>query len=169
LGYMGDYFPYGCNAVYYLAQTSTGNSGYSSHMFSWYDSGHWGQYGKFVLFCHEAAYIGGFCQRFLSGTNVNTMANGGQLGTVSTTQTQTGSGTHAGQNVYRYDCTVGHSGTYRTMRWYLGLLAGCSLGVAGSGKTQAEAQTYANSNGSMLHLFGVADSNLTMAPNYRTW
>jgi hypothetical protein len=169
LGYMGDYFPYGCNAVFYLAQTSTGNAGYSSHMFSWYDSGHWGQYGKFVLFCQEAAYIGGFAQRYLQGTTVNTILSGGQGGSVSTTQTQTGSGTHAGQNVYRYDCTVSHSGTYRTMRWYLGVLAGCSLGVTGSGKTQAEANTYCNSNGGMLHLFGVSDSNLTMAPNYRTW
>ena len=169
LGYMGDYFPYGCNAVYYLAQTSTGNSGYSSHMFSWYDSGHWGHYGRFVLFCQEASYIGGFAQRYLSGTTVNTIINGGQGGSVSTTQTQTGSGTHGGQSVHRYDCTVSHSGTYRTYRWYLGLMHGCILGVTGSGKTQAEAQTYANSNGSLLHLFGVSDSNLTMAPNYRTW
>ena len=29
LGYIGDYMHYGCNAVYYIAQTSTGNSGYS--------------------------------------------------------------------------------------------------------------------------------------------
>ena len=169
LGYMGDYFPYMCNAVFYLAQTSTGNSGYSSHMFSWYDSGHWGHYGKFILFCQEVHYIGGFAQRYLSGTSVNTILSGGQGGSVSTTSTQTGSGTHSGQSVTRYDCTVSHSGTYRTMRWYLGMLHGNQLGVTGSGKSQSEANTYCNSNGSMLHLFGVADSYLTMAPNYRTW
>ena len=60
-GYIGDYMHYGCNAVYFLAQTTTGNSGYSSHMFSWYDSGHWGHYGKFVLMCQESGYIGGMC------------------------------------------------------------------------------------------------------------
>ena len=43
------------------------------------------------------------------------------------------------------------------------------LGVTGSGKTQSQADTYANSNGSLLHLFGVSDSNLTMGLNYRTW
>ena len=168
-GYMGDYWPYGCNHVYYLAQTSTGNSGYSSHMFSWYDSGHWGNYGKFILFAQETSYIGGFCQRYLSGTTVNTIVGGGQLSGATTAQTQTGTGSHGGQNVYRYDCTVSHSGTYRTVRWYLGVLSGIPNGVTGNGKTQAEAQTYANTNGGLLHLFGVSDSNLTMAPNYRTW
>ena len=169
LGYIGDYMHYGCNAVYYIAQTSTGNSGYSSHMFSWYDSGHWGHYGKFVLMCHEVSYIGGMCHRFLSGTSVSTLFSIGQASGASTTSTQTGSGTHSGQSVTRYDCTVSHSGTYRTVRWYLGLLHGAQLGVTGSGKTQSQADTYANSNGSLLHLFGVSDSNLTMGPNYRTW
>ena len=169
LGYIGDYMHYGCNAVYYLAQTSTGNSGYSSHMFSWYDSGHWGHYGKFVLMCHEASYIGGMCHRYLSGTNVTTIFSIGQASSVSTTSTTTGSGTHSGQSVTRYDCTVSHSGTYRTCRWYLGLLHGAQLGVTGNGKSQSDCNTYANSNGSLLHLFGVSDSNLTMAPNYRTW
>jgi len=169
LGYIGDYMHYGCNAVYYLAQTSTGNSGYSSHMFSWYDSGHWGHYGKFVLMCHEGSYIGGMAHRYLSGTTVTDIFNIGNTGSVSTTQTLTGSGTHSGQSVYRYDCTVSHTSTYRTMRWYLGLFHGAQLGVTGNGKTQSEVQTYANSNGSILHLFGVSDSNLTMAPNYRTW
>ena len=124
LGYIGDYMHYGCNAVYYIAQTSTGNSGYSSHMFSWYDSGHWGHYGKFVLMCHEVSYIGGMCHRFLSGTSVSTLFSIGQASGASTTSTQTGSGTHSGQSVTRYDCTVSHSGTYRTVRWYLGLLHG---------------------------------------------
>ena len=169
LGYIGDYMHYGCNALYYLAQTSTGNSGYSSHMFSWYDSGHWGHYGKFVLMCHEVSYIGGMCHRFLSGTSVSTIFSIGQASSVSTTSTTTGSGTHSGQSVTRYDCTVSHSGTYRTVRWYLGLLHGAQLGVTGNGKSQSDCNTYANSNGSLLHLFGVSDSNLTMAPNYRTW
>ena len=168
-GYIGDYMHYGCNAVYFLAQTTTGNSGYSSHMFSWYDSGHWGHYGKFVLMCHEGSYIGGMAHRYLSGTTVTDIFNIGNTGSVSTTQTLTGSGTHSGQSVYRYDCTVSHTSTYRTMRWYLGLFHGAQLGVTGNGKTQSEVQTYANSNGSILHLFGVSDSNLTMAPNYRTW
>ena len=169
LGYIGDYMHYGCNAIYYLAQTSTGNSGYSSHMFSWYDSGHWGHYGKFVLMCHEVSYIGGMCHRFLSGTSVSTIFSIGQASSASTTSTTTGSGTHSGQSVTRYDCTVSHSGTYRTVRWYLGLLHGAQLGVTGNGKSQSDCNTYANSNGSLLHLFGVSDSNLTMAPNYRTW
>ena len=169
LGYIGDYMHYGCNALYYLAQTSTGNSGYSSHMFSWYDSGHWGHYGKFILMCHEVSYIGGMCHRYLSGTTVQDIFNIGNAGSVSTTSTTTGSGTHSGQSVTRYDCTVSHSGTYRTMRWYLGLFHGAQLGVTGSGKSQSDCNTYANSNGSLLHLFGVSDSNLTMAPNYRTW
>ena len=168
-GYIGDYMHYGCNALYYLAQTSTGNSGYSSHMFSWYDSGHWGHYGKFVLMCHEVSYIGGMCHRFLSGTSVSTIFSIGQASGASTTSTQTGSGTHSGQSVTRYDCTVSHSGTYRTVRWYLGLLHGAQLGVTGNGKSQSDCDTYANSNGSLLHLFGVSDSNLTMGPNYRTW
>ena len=168
-GYIGDYMHYGCNAVYYLAQTSTGNSGYSSHMFSWYDSGHWGHYGKFVLMCHEVSYIGGMCHRFLEGTTVNTIFSIGQGSSASTTQTLVGSGTHSGQSVHRYDCTVSHSGTYRTVRWYLGLLHGAQLGVTGSGKSQSDCNTYASSNGSLLHLFGVSDSNLTMGPNYRTW
>ena len=168
-GYIGDYMHYGCNAVYYLAQTSTGNSGYSSHMFSWYDSGHWGHYGKFVLMCHEASYIGGMAHRYLSGTTVSDIFSFGNNGGVSITSTQTGSGTHAGQSVTRYDCTVSHTSTYRTMRWYLGLMHGAQLGVTGSGKSQSDCNTYANSNGSLLHLFGVSDSNLTMAPNYRTW
>ena len=169
LGYIGDYMHYGCNAVYFLAQTTTGNSGYSSHMFSWYDSGHWGHYGKFVLMCQESSYIGGMAHRYLSGTTVTDIFSFGNAGSVSTTQTLTGSGTHSGQSVYRYDCTVSHTSTYRTMRWYLGLMHGCLSGVTGSGKTQSEVQTYANGNGSHLHLFGVSDSNLTMAPNYRTW
>ena len=158
-GYIGDYMHYGCNAVYYLAQTSTGNSGYSSHMFSWYDSGHWGHYGKFVLMCHESSYIGGMAHRYLSGTTVTDIFNIGNTGSVSTTSTTTGSGTHSGQSVTRYDCTVSHTSTYRTMRWYLGLFHGFQLGVTGNGKTQSEVQTYANSNGSILHLFGVSDSN----------
>ena len=168
-GYIGDYMHYGCNAVYFLAQTTTGNSGYSSHMFSWYDSGHWGHYGKFVLMCQESGYIGGMAHRYLSGTTVSTIFGFGNNGSVSTTSTTTGSGTHSGQSVTRYDCTVSHSGTYRTMRWYLGVLHGCLSGVTGNGKTQSQADTYANSNGSLLHLFGVSDSNLTMGPNYRTW
>ena len=168
-GYIGDYMHYGCNAVYFLAQTTTGNSGYSSHMFSWYDSGHWGHYGKFVLMCQESGYIGGMAHRYLSGTTVSTIFGFGNNGSVSTTSTTTGSGTHSGQSVTRYDCTVSHSGTYRTMRWYLGVLHGCLSGVTGNGKTQSEVQTYANGNGSHLHLFGVSDSYLTMAPNYRTW
>jgi hypothetical protein len=168
-GYIGDYMHYGCNAIYYLAQTTSGNSGYSSHMFSWYDSGHWGHYGKFVLICQEAGYIGGIAHRYLSGTTVSDIFSIGNAGGVSTTQTQTGSGTHSGQSVTRYDCTVSHTSTYRTMRWYLGVLHGAQLGVTGSGKSQSDCNTYANSNGSLLHLFGVSDSNLTMAPNYRTW
>ena len=169
LGYIGDYMHYGCNALYYIAQTSTGNSGYSSHMFSWYDSGHWGHYGKFVLMCQESSYIGGMCHRYLSGTSVSTIFSIGQGSSASTTSTTTGSGTHSGQSVTRYDCTVSHSGTYRTVRWYLGVLHGAQLGVTGNGKSQSDCDTYANSNGSLLHLFGVTDSNLTMAPNYRTW
>ena len=168
-GYMGDFWPYGCNAVYYLAQTATNDSGYSSHMFSWYDSGHWSHYGKFILFCQEVGYIGGFCARFLSGTSVSTIHGWGQQGSASTTQTQTGSGTHGGQNVHRYDCTVHHSGTYRTMRWYLGVANGMAQGVTGANKTQAQCDARANSYGSMLHLFGVSDSNLSMAPNYFTF
>ena len=168
-GYIGDYMHYGCNAVYFLAQTTTGNSGYSSHMFSWYDSGHWGHYGKFILICQESGYIGGVAHRYLSGTTVQDIFNIGNTGSVSTTSTTTGSGTHSGQSVTRYDCTVSHSGTYRTMRWYLGLFHGAQLGVTGSGKSQSDCNTYANGNGSLLHLFGVSDSNLTMAPNYRTW
>ena len=168
-GYIGDYMHYGCNAVYFLAQTTTGNSGYSSHMFSWYDSGHWGHYGKFVLMCQESGYIGGMAHRYLSGTTVSTIFGFGNNGSVSTTSTTTGSGTHSGQSVTRYDCTVSHSGTYRTMRWYLGILHGAQLGVTGNGKSQSDCNTYANSNGSLLHLFGVSDSYLTLGPNYRTW
>ena len=168
-GYIGDYMHYGCNAVYFLAQTTTGNSGYSSHMFSWYDSGHWGHYGKFVLMCQESGYIGGMAHRYLSGTTVSTIFGFGNNGSVSTTSTTTGSGTHSGQSVTRYDCTVSHTSTYRTMRWYLGVLHGCLAGVTGNGKTQSQADSYANSNGSLLHLFGVSDSHLTMGPNYRTW
>jgi hypothetical protein len=168
-GYIGDYIHYGCNHLFYLATTSTSNTGYSSHMFSWYDSGHWGHYGKLFLFCQEVGYVGGMCHRFLSGTGVTTIFGVGQVSGASTTQTLIGTGTHSGQSVHRYDCTVSHSGTYRSVRWYLGMSNGCILGVTGSGKTQAQADTYASSNGSMLHLFGVSDSNLTMAPNYRTW
>ena len=46
----------------------------------------------------------------------------------STTSTQTGSELTVDRGT-RYDCTVSHSGTYRTVRWYLGLLHGAQLGV----------------------------------------
>ena len=99
-------------------------------------------------------------------TSIASRGSGGNLTTSSAILV--GSGTHSGQNVYRYDVTVENPGTYFQVRWYLGLYFGAPVGVFSNAYSTSSMDTYLSTRGGAIHFKGLSAAALSSCPMYRT-
>ena len=92
----------------------------------------------------------------MNNTNVS---HGGQV--------TVGSGTHAGQNVYKYELTFTNNGTYVQTKWFVGWIGSGGGGHIGNSKTVAQADTHFSTNGGGLHFVNVAHESLQASAYYQ--
>ena len=169
VGYIGDNPFNGFSSIYYLGGlNSSASTNASSNMFNFYTSGHWGQYTKVFVSMVNEYYAPGYALWYIADTTA-TLVNGyGSYGSLSITQTMTGSGTHGGQNVYRYNVTVNNPGTYHQTRWYMAWMGGGTNGHYSNAYSQSTMDTFFNSNGGGVHFFTLTYDNIKNSPHTRT-
>jgi len=171
-GYIGDMLSSDgvqMSHVFYMGQiNSSSSSNATQNMFSYYTSGHWGQYTSMRVWMHTDYYNHGYQVWDVYNGSITSVASRGSGGNLSQTSTTVGSGTHSGQNVTRYNVTVENPGTYFQVRWYVGLYFGATMGVYSSQYSESSMDTYLSTRGSGLHLKGLAPSTLSSCPMYRT-
>ena len=171
-GYQGDDYEIGPAALYYVGhKNSSSTTNYSAHEFTMYRSGHWGQYTEVMVYAYHWYYTTGYrIWHIDSGGNIREKADcgGAGIGTITSGGQQlVGSGTHGGQNVYKYEITFTNGGIYRQTKWYVGWIGNGSGGHIGNSKTVAEADTFFSTNGGGLHFPNVAHEGLLPSPKYQ--
>ena len=172
-GYIGDMLSSDgppLSHVFYMGQlNSSSSSNASQNMFSYYTSGHWGQYTSMRVWMHVDYYNHGYQVWDVYNGSITSIANRGSGGSLTSSSAQlVGSGTHGGQNVYRYDVTVNNPGTYFQVRWYLGLYFGAANGVYSNAYSASSMDTYLSTRGSGIHFKGLSAAALSSCPLYRT-
>ena len=103
------------------------------------------------------------------GSSPDVIIDKGTTGSVTTTNTLVGSGTHGGQNVNRVNITCTNPGTYFDTRWYAGIYFGSVNGVFSSNKTVSQMDAHLDSLGSGVHFLTLNDAALSSAPMYSTF
>jgi hypothetical protein len=171
VGYIGsDMTAYGSAQLYNLGFISSSASTNSSvNWVNVYTSGHWGQYTKVIVYCINTYYNPGFAVWFVDGTTVSNIHGYGAYGSVTSSQTTVGTGTHSGQNVYRYNLTFNNSGTYTTCKWVVGVMAGGGgVGHIGSNYSQSTADDLFRPNGGGVHFLTLSQSTISGSPQYHS-
>ena len=171
-GYIGDMLSSDgvqMSNVFYMGQlNSSSTSNATQNMFSYYTSGHWGQYTSMRVWMHTDYYNHGYQVWDVYNGSITSIASRGSGGNLTQSSTLVGSGTHSGQNVTRYNVTVHNPGTYFQVRWYLGLYFGASNGVYSNAYTESSMDTYLSTRGSGIHFRGLSAAALSSSPMYRT-
>jgi hypothetical protein len=172
-GYIGDMLSSDgvqMSNVFYMGQlNSSSSSNATSNMFSFYVSGHWGQYTAMRVWMHTDYYNHGYQVWDVNSGGVNSIVSrnsGGNLTMAS--GVVVGSGTHSGQNVTRYNVTCHNPGTYYSARWYLGLYFGASAGIFSNAYTESSMDTYLSTRGSGIHFKTLSAAAVAPSPMYRT-
>ena len=173
-GYQGDDLSLGPSALYYVGhKSSTSSSNYSAHEVTMYTSGHWGQYNQIIIYAKQHYYHTGYrvwhvdngggitLKEDYGGGNMNNtnVSHGGQI--------TVGSGTHGGQNVYKYELTFTNNGTYVQTKWFVGWIGSGGAGHIGNSKTVAQADAHFATNGGGLHFVNVAHESLQASAYYQ--
>tara|TARA_Y100000356_G_C11216266_1_gene266503 strand:- start:82 stop:1074 length:993 start_codon:yes stop_codon:yes gene_type:complete len=171
-GYQGDDWQLGPAAFYNVGhKNSSSSSNYSAHEFTMYRSGHWGQYTMAMVYAIHNYYTTGYRIWFIdSGGNIKEQADcgGPGIGTITSGGQQlVGSGTHGGQNVYKYEITFTNGGTYRQTKWFVGWIGNGGGGHIGNSKTVAEADTHFSTNGGGFHFPNLAHESMLGSPEYQ--
>ena len=172
-GYIGDMLSSDgvqMSNVFYMGQlNSSSSSTATQNMFSFYTSGHWGQYTAMRVWMHTDYYNHGYQVWDVNSGGVTSIASRGAGGNLTmASAVLVGSGTHSGQNVYRYNVTVHNPGTYFQVRWYLGLYFGAAAGVYSNAYSESSMDTYLSTRGSAIHFKGLSAAALASSPMYRT-
>jgi hypothetical protein len=172
-GYIGDMLTSDgppLSHVFYMGQlNSSSSTNATQNMFSYYTSGHWGQFTSMRVWMHTDYYNHGYQAWDVYNGSVTSIASRGSGGSLTTSSAiLVGSGTHSGQNVYRYDITVSNPGTYFQVRWYMGIYFGASNGVYSNAYSASSMDTYLSTRGSGVHFKGLNAAALSSCPLYRT-
>ena len=171
-GYIGDMLSSDgvqMSNVFYMGQlNSSSSSNATQNMFSYYTSGHWGQYTSMRVWMHTDYYNHGYQVWDVYNGSITSIASRGSGGNLTQSSTTVGSGTHSGQNVTRYNITVENPGTYFQVRWYLGLYFGATMGVYSNAYSESSMDTYLSTRGSGIHFKGLNAAALSSSPMYRT-
>ena len=171
-GYIGDDLGLGLKAVYYMGwKNSSASSNYSHNMVDTYYSGHWGQHTQVLVWSIMHYYNVGFRMwNVNAGGGITTVSEWGDgAGSLSVSSTKVGTGTHAGQDVWRRSITCTNSGTYTQHLWFCGLIGGGTNGHCGTNLSQSSADSYFSTRGGGIHFNTIGDADMKASPFYSTW
>lgn len=164
-GYIGDDPFQGITAAYCLGSLgSSSTTNASSNLVSFYTTGHWGEYTKLYVWCQSYYYNPGFAMWTVDGGTVTNIRAFGSYGSISVASTQIGSGTHSGQNAYRYDITCSNAGTYTQIKWYVGHIGGGNRGHFSNDFTQQQMDDYLKYYGGGVHLKSLSWDQIKSSP-----
>lgn len=169
-GYQGDDFMVGPTSFYQIGhRNSSSSSNYSAHELTMYRSGHWGQYTQCIVYALQFYYTHGLrIWHIDSGGNITLKHDyGGNTSISSGGQQLVGSGTHSGQNVYKYQITFSNGGTYQQVKWFVGHIGGGSNGHIGNSKSIAEADSWFQTRGGGIHFPNLAHESMQGSPFYQ--
>ena len=169
-GYQGDDLFVGPTSFYQVGhKNSSSSSNYSAHELTMYRSGHWGQYTQCIVYAIQFYYTHGLRIWHIDSGGTITLKHdyGGNTNITSGGQQLVGSGTHSGQNVYKYQITFENGGTYQQVKWFVGHIGGGSNGHIGNSKTVSEADSWFSTRGGGIHLPNLAHESMQGSPFYQ--